>query len=69
MKIFSDKDWSYLLKYFELLRPIRKQLESDRRVSHYLERIYSYLYRNSHKNSCSLIIRKLSDLFPNVIED
>ena len=62
----SDKDWNLLGKYFESLRPIKSHIEHDRRVAHYLERIYSYTNRTCHRDSSALILNKLADLFPHV---
>ena len=66
MQNSSDKDWSLLVKYFESLRPIKGHIENDRRVAHYLERIYSYTNRTCHRDSSALILNKLADLFPHV---
>ncbi len=60
----NDKDWNVLIKYLDSLRPLRKCVENDRRIAHYLERIYSYTNRVGHRGPCRLTLKKLEDLFP-----
>lgn len=60
----SDKDWNILIKFLDAIKPIKAQLENDRRITHYLERIFSYINRVGHRGPCSLTLKKLEDLFP-----
>ena len=46
------------------MRPIKRHVENDRRISHYIERIYAYTNRVSHRGPCRLALKKLEDLFP-----
>lgn len=46
------------------MRPIGKYIENDRRMAHYLERIFAYTNRVSHRGPCRLALKKLDDLFP-----
>lgn len=44
-------------------------METDRRIGHYLERIYSYTNRVGHRGPCRLTLKKIEDLFPSSINN
>ena len=63
---FSDKEWELLNKALESLKPVSGLFENDRRIYHYLERVYSYVTRSSDREICQLVYRQIEELFPNV---
>ena len=46
--------------------PISRHLEGDRRLNHYLERIYFYSNRVMHRYCCSRVLDQLVVMFPQV---
>ena len=62
--LFSDKDWNILCKYFDTLTPIRRHVENDRRMAHYLERIFAYTNRASNRTVCRQALNRLDQMFP-----
>jgi hypothetical protein len=63
---FSDQDWNFLNELFTTLNPISSHLEGDRRLNHYLERIYFYANRVMHRYCCSNVLNQLVEMFPQV---
>lgn len=62
----SDKEWELLDKTFQTLKPVSSLFESDRRIYHYLERVYSYVTRSPDREVCQLVYKQIEQLFPNV---
>lgn len=69
LKNKRDEDWIVLYEYFSALRPLASQLEADKRIIHYLERIFYVANRSSFQNESTLkLIDLLTQMFPKVIE-
>ena len=62
----SDNDWKLLKDLLEIIKPISKHLESDKRLSHYLERIYFYSNRVIHRENCVNVLNLVTNMFPQV---
>ena len=62
----SYKDWYLLSDYIDSAKPLKSYLESDRRVNHYIERIFYYTNRAPDREPCSFVLKQINDIFSNV---
>lgn len=65
--MFSDQDWKTLNELINSLKKLSKYLDNDRRLYHYLERIYFYTSRALEREQCKNVFESLTDVFPKVI--
>lgn len=63
----SDEDWIMLYDHFSTLQSIASFLESDKRIVHYLERLFYVANKPSYQNEHTLnLINLLTEMFPMV---
>ena len=51
----------------QVVKPLSKHIENDRRLNHYLERIFFYTNRSNARESCNQVLDSIASLFPQVL--
>lgn len=64
LMVNTDDAWQNLSSCFQQIQPMIEEFESDRRLYHYLERIYFYSCRAVYRKSCSDLLDLVSSMFP-----